>query len=211
LVFLSPDGPQRNEDRRTIVAVLAGSTLAVLVNLISTVAPFRPRPVHDPSYGWIPPQIVLDLKLDNWSVSERHRELFRRARLRTLVSVAPGRTHCLIIHGFAGTVATGLFRVSLPWRYRGRRIDRDRSGVVVAALRRTGARRSHAHCGATPARLFYALFFFLSYEIGLVFENNRRLASGLAKDLAKGGAAGLGMGMIWRAWSQGRAESRDVP
>jgi hypothetical protein len=75
--------------------------------------------------------------------------------------------------------------------------------------------------------LFYALFFFLSYEIGLVFENTRRLASGIAKALARensfveialiavlivgiGAAAGRILGMIWRAWSQERAESRDV-
>ena len=52
-------GSQRNEDRRTVVAVLAGSMQRRQLS-------GRAR-CTTPASGWIPPQIVLDLKLNNWS------------------------------------------------------------------------------------------------------------------------------------------------
>ena len=212
------------------MAVLAGSMLAVLVNrVVSTAAPFRPRPMYDPASGWIPPQIVLDLKLDNWSAFPSDTASFFVALAFGLWFLS--RPAALI------ALSSTVFLVLLPRVYFGFHYPGD---IVVGGLIAIAAvllslrfgRRALGELMLVVERrrrgLFYALFFFLSYEIGLVFENTRRLASGIAKALTKensiveialiamliisiGAAAGLVLGVIWRAWSQERAEFRDVP
>jgi undecaprenyl-diphosphatase len=227
--FWFGDGPRRNEDRRTIVAVLTGSMLAIFVNrVISMAAPFRPRPMYDAASGWIPPQIVLDLKLDHWSAFPSDTASFFVALAfglwflsRPAAVIALPLTVLLVLlprvyFGFhyPGDIVVGgligVAAVSLSLRFGGRALG----DVMLIVERRQRA-------------LFYALFFFLSYELGLTFQNARTLAIGIAKVLKNesstlelaligvliagiAAAAATVLALIWRAWSQERAASTRV-
>ena len=61
-------GPDQEERRKAIIAILTGAVLALVVNrAISDLTPFRVRPMYNPSISHHPYSFPMSLNLENWS------------------------------------------------------------------------------------------------------------------------------------------------
>lgn len=164
-------------DSRILETLLAGGVAVALGRVLQLLLPYRPRPLHDPAIGFVPPYGVEPETLSGWnSFPSDHAVLFFALATATFVM------HRRLGHlAFAWAV----FVISIPRIYIGAHYPSDVVAglavavpVVLACFSRPisglldGLRR---HAETHPRALMAALFLG-SFEVAQLFENLRSLA-----------------------------------
>jgi len=176
-VWFKKDEP-RLKEREHIIVTFVGCIIGMLVSrFLSMMLPFRLRPIHDESSGFILPYGVSPTALDGWSsFPSDHAVLF--------FALSAG---LLFISRKVGVIAlayTTLF-IAFPRIYLGMHYPTDIIagaviGIIIALLmnryliksaRLTSiATWSHSH----PS-IFYPFFFLFSYQVADMFDNSRAI------------------------------------
>ena len=173
---------QGSMDREHIVATIAGCLCALAVSrLLVVVLPFRVRPLHDSTLGFVVPYGVDDSVLAKASsFPSDHAVLFfglatglflvsRRTgiamALYTFIVIALPRMY-LGFHYFSDIVAGALVGGSICW-LANRFLPATRGAQVLERL------------SWTKPMYFYPALFLVTYELAELFESTRAIARGL--------------------------------
>jgi undecaprenyl-diphosphatase len=172
--------PSQKLRRELFISTLAATlTSLLLVKVIRSFLPFRLRPIHDPSVGFMLPYHVTSDSLWNWSSFPSDTAAFAFALSVGLLMMWGRWGWLAILYSF---VVICLPRVYLGYHYP--------SDVAVGALigglvaltlcqekSRIALSRPLLLWGDNYPGAFYCLFFILTFEIAAVFENARQLLS----------------------------------
>lgn len=182
--FASEDRQSRR--REHIIATLLSCIVALaLARVLALALPFRLRPIHEESLDFVLPHGMVRTILDGYSsFPSDHAVLF--------FCLATGLFFISRVLGWAA-LAYALVCIALPRVYLGLHYLTDiaagallgmtlgfMSNTFLAANRYLGAAVNFSH--STP-KLFYPLFFLMTYQIADMFDSSRVLVSGLFKTL----------------------------
>ena len=171
------NSPDRDRRRRAIVAIVIGAVLAIImVRTVSFIAPFRTRPMYDPTNGHPLNSIAATANIEDWSAfpSDTAAYFFALAfglayllrrlaipiMLYTAVWICLPRM-CLGIHYASDIVVGGAIGISTVWL--SLRSDFLQSIVAHRAL----------DAMETTPEWFYAIVFLLSFEMATIFDGLR--------------------------------------
>jgi len=170
-------GPDRDRRRRAIIAVVVGTTLAVIVaRTVAFIAPFRLRPIYDPTLAHPSFSIPLTANLENWSSFPSDTAAYFFA-LAFGIAWLSRRLAIPIMLYAAGWIC-------LPRMYQGLHYASDvvvGVGIGITAawvslrsefLQSIVARRALVAMETRP-QWFYAIAFLLSFEMATVFDGLR--------------------------------------
>jgi membrane-associated phospholipid phosphatase len=169
--------PDRDRRRRVIIAILIGTILAVIVaRTIAFIAPFRLRPIYDPTLVHPSHSIPLTANLENWSA-------FPSDTAAYFFALAFGLAYLVRRLAIPIMLYTAVW-VCLPRMYFGLHYASD---IVVGSaigittvwlslrsdlLQSMVARRALAAMETRP-QWFYAIAFLLSFEMATIFHGLR--------------------------------------
>jgi undecaprenyl-diphosphatase len=172
-------GPDLAKRRKAIIAIMIGSMLAIIVaRTIAFVAPFRFRPIYDPTIAHLSYCVPVTANLENWSsfpsdtaayffalafgLAYLLRRLAVPIMLYTAVWVCLPRMY-LGLH-YASDIVVGIgIGITMAWL--SLRNDWLESRIAQPALTAM----------ETGPQWFYALAFLLSFEMATIFDGLRRV------------------------------------
>ena len=174
--------PDKNQDsNRTLIlgTLLAGFLALVCARALQLTLPFRPRPLHNPTFEFQVPYGVDAAALSEWSAfpSDHATLFFALATGLTLISRAVGVSafiHALIVicipriylglHYPSDIVAGALIGIGIAYLVnKNSKIANEINEFVTVKLR-------------TSPGVFYACFFVLTYQLATLFEDARIMA-----------------------------------
>jgi membrane-associated phospholipid phosphatase len=175
-------GPRQEERRRTIVAILAGTILALIVSrAIADFAPFRVRPMFGPHRPYALP---VSLNMENWSSFPSDTAAYFCALAYGLANLSR-RCALPIALYTAGWIC--LPRMFLGAHYASDIVVGATIGIaLVWASLRTNELRPGLFARALSAvdskpQIFYAAAFLICFEMGVLFDDVRSVARGLRR------------------------------
>jgi undecaprenyl-diphosphatase len=173
---IAPDLAKR---RKAIIAVMIGSILAIIVTrTIAYIAPFRVRPIYDPTIVHPSYSIPVTGNLENWSAfpSDTAAYFFALAfglsylmrRLAVPIMLYTAVWICLVrmylgLHYASDIVVGGGIGIAMAWLS----LKSDSLTSIVA--------RPALAAMETRPQWFYAIAFLLSFEMAVVFDGLRQL------------------------------------
>ncbi|MBB4380710.1 phosphatase PAP2 family protein [Bradyrhizobium sp. SBR1B] len=177
LVWFQPDRDKQLR-RALVVSTLLGTIASlVLAKVIRSVLPFRLRPIHDATSGFILPYHVSSETLWNWSS-------FPSDTAAMAFALAGG---ILMIRREWGYIAAlySLVVICIPRIYLGYHYPSDvAAGALLGGLSafvmswypiRSPLSRPILSWSQCSPGTFYCAFFVLTYEVATVFENTRQI------------------------------------
>ncbi len=175
--FWFREGPDQQERRSTIVAILVGTLASLFIaRALATFAPFRVRPMSDPSLGYRPLSVPLVYDFVGWSgfpsdhaayLTALGFGLIRLSRRLTLpVILFLAGWICLPrlylgIHFLSDIVVGAAIGAATTW-----------AALHIEALRSRAARPLLAFVKAKP-EVFYTLSFLILFELASMFSDFR--------------------------------------
>jgi undecaprenyl-diphosphatase len=168
-------GPDRYRRRRAIIAIMAGAILALAASrIIANFAPYRIRPMYDPSLQHHPYSIATSPSLVNWSAFPSDTAAFFFALAFGIASLSRGLAIPAMLYvavwvclprmffglHYASDVAAGaLIGIALVW-----------ASLKVGWLQPGFATRLLTFAEAKP-EVFYAAAFLASFEMAVLFDD----------------------------------------
>jgi membrane-associated phospholipid phosphatase len=178
-------GPDQRKRRRMIVAVLAGTLLALaLCRIVADVAPFRARPMYNASIYHHPYSFPIRPDMEDWSSfpSDHAAYFFALAfglayLLRRSIAVVPIMLYTILwiclprmflgLHYLSDIVVGGALGIATVWL-----------AVRSEWLSRGVADRVLAFAGEKP-QIFYPGAFLVCFEMSVLFDDLRHVAGSL--------------------------------
>jgi undecaprenyl-diphosphatase len=204
--WFAADERRRAANRRTIVAVLIGTVLALSINRgMASLLPFRVRPMYLADIGYHAPSLNFPFNLEHWSSFPSDSAtfwlalsfgLFRLSKpLGVVCMVYSTLWMCLVrlylgIHYPSDLVAGGLLGVLVVWGVDALLAARDGAIGMVIMRRVTAMERRYPNW-------FYAAGFLVAFELTMVFDNVRSLLHVVR--LGVGALASLETAQFWTA------------
>lgn len=177
-------GPQQTQVRHHVVITIAACIVAIaLARALQLTLPFRPRPMHVAELGFILPYGMLPTLLKDWSsFPSDHAVLF--FTLSTGLWFVSRRAGILAL--LFSTIVVCLPRLYLGLHYPTDLIAGAALGAAVSALGNWFLTTSRpvenvVKWSQDQPQHFYPLFFLLTFQIAVMFDDIRSLASAAAK------------------------------
>jgi membrane-associated phospholipid phosphatase len=176
-------GPDEERRRKTIIAILIGTLLTLVVSrAIADLAPFRIRPMSDPSISSHPYSFPTSPNMENWSSFPSDTAAYFSALAFGLAYLLRRYTLPIMLYT-AGWIC--LPRAFLGLHYASDMVVGSAVGITVvwASVRSEWLRSSLAprvldFMEAKP-EIFYASAFLLCFEMGVLFDDVRRVGRSL--------------------------------
>jgi undecaprenyl-diphosphatase len=170
----------------TSVRTIIGALLAVAVARgLQNLLPYRPRPLHNPELGFLPPFGIETLDLDGWSsFPSDHAVLFFALSTALWLASRPVGLFAF----FWSTVVICLPRIYAGYHYPTDILAGAVVGVLVmlAVMRMPIRERMAGLIGRVETAYpgwFHAVFFLVTFQMATLFENARRLIAATIKTI----------------------------
>ncbi len=176
-------GPRQEEQRKSIIAILAGTLLALVVaRTVANYAPYRLRPMYDATLPQRAYSFPMTYNMENWSS-------FPSDSAAYFFALAYGLVRLLRRYAVPVLLFTAVW-ICLPRMFSGLHFLSDivvgiaiGIGMVEASLRSGWLRRNFTapildFIEAKP-HISYAASFMIFFEMGVAFDDIRRPARGL--------------------------------
>jgi membrane-associated phospholipid phosphatase len=183
-------GPRQEEQRRSIVAILTGTLVAlVLARTIANFAPYRLRPMYDPALPHRAYSLPMSFNMENWSS-------FPSDSAAYFFALASGLVRLMRRHSVPILLFTAVW-ICLPRLFAGLHFLSDvvvgiaiGIAMVEASLKCRWLRQNLAtpilSFMETKPNIFYAASFMIFFEMGVAFDDVRRPVRGLFHALQAG-------------------------
>lgn len=176
-------GQDQEKARRAIIAILAGTLLALVVSrTIADVFPYRIRPMYNPSIPTHPYSFAISRNMENWSSFPSDTAAYFFALATGLAYLLPRYTIPIMLYT-AGWIC--LPRMFLGTHYTSDILAGGAIGIatVWASLRSEWlqsvfATRLLAFSEEKP-QIFYAIAFLFCFEMAVLFDDVRSVARGV--------------------------------